>query len=1060
MHRFCRASARAFVAGLGATALLASYGVAAVADDLQVVPGTAGVAGTPTLDLSVGGSAGSVGIELKSKNDGTDPSNGNQCNVDSGHAATFSVNVNGSSFANVTETSLTFTECSSPQLVHVSPVAAGTAVVSFQYLSGGTNSAFDMARATFQVRVSGVSCPGAPAAPTVSLSPSLPASGWYNSTSGAPTASITGAAGTTQQYALDGAAYVTANSVVVSSDGIHSLVARSVIPASGSCAQVVSQTSSATVKVDLTAPTYTVSVPAATGLAGWDTSNVNVTYTCDDSTSGLAASCPETETYADGQSALQATTAIEDNAGNSSANQTRRAIKVDTTKPTVTSNISGPTGLDGWDTSGFSIAYTCGDASAPTASGVVDCPAGESFTEADGPYDPREVVVHDAAGNASSTYTRRAVMVDATKPSIGVVVTPAANGAGWNNTTVTADWTCSDAGGSLLVSCPADESFAIDSITAARTEAVHDGAGNVSEEAIRRLVKVDLSKPQVSLVLRDTDGNEISANGNGWFNQDVVVHFTCSDDAVNGVASGLQASGPYACPADYTISTEGTTAPSAYQVRDNAGNATTGSVPAIKIDKTAPVLSAAVEPTNGNAAGWNNVTVTVDWACTEGGSGLDASTPCPSDETRGDGSDVAARNNLTVMDAAGNMSNAVNVRAIKVDTQDPGITVALTDGTDVIAPNANGWFKQAVTVHFTCAENGTSGLVTDSCPTDYPVSEGDHPGYTAYVADNAGNDGSVSVPEIKVDLTVPTVAVHYYEVGTTTDITPNTNGWFAQNVTVHVACADPVAADVASGVDTTTCPADVTRGEGEFAGSSGTVSDRAGNGTPYSVSALSVDKTRPVVALDCSKLPAVINKGDVVTLPWSASDALSGIDGTSSGSVTLDTSTIGATFSVKVSAGAAKDAAGNTSADSNTCSYAVVYKWTGFFQPIDAAPNNSNGKDSSFIPATATTPGSIYNKVKAGSTVPVKFSLGGDQGMGIIASSYPTSTIVNCTGTAPTDAVEETTPNPSGLKYDAAASQYIYSWKTSSTGWAGTCREFQLKLADGTSHYAFFQFTK
>ncbi|MGI9076212.1 MAG: PxKF domain-containing protein [Gemmatimonadaceae bacterium] len=45
----------------------------------------------------------------------------------------------------------------------------------------------------------------------------------------------------------------------------------------------------------------------------------------------------------------------------------------------------------------------------------------------------------------------------------------------------------------------------------------------------------------------------------------------------------------------------------------------------------------------------------------------------------------------------------------------------------------------------------------------------------------------------------------------------------------------------------------------------------------------------------------------------------------------------------------------------------------------------------------------------------------------------------------------------SGLTYDAASDQYNFVWKTSTT-WAGTCRQFDLRLADGSVHRANFQF--
>ena len=54
---------------------------------------------------------------------------------------------------------------------------------------------------------------------------------------------------------------------------------------------------------------------------------------------------------------------------------------------------------------------------------------------------------------------------------------------------------------------------------------------------------------------------------------------------------------------------------------------------------------------------------------------------------------------------------------------------------------------------------------------------------------------------------------------------------------------------------------------------------------------------------------------------------------------------------------------------------------------------------------------------------------------------------------------EYSTEAVSGLKYDAAADQYVYNWKTT-TKMAGTCQQLILKLKDGTVHRATFTFTK
>ena len=121
------------------------------------------------------------------------------------------------------------------------------------------------------------------------------------------------------------------------------------------------------------------------------------------------------------------------------------------------------------------------------------------------------------------------------------------------------------------------------------------------------------------------------------------------------------------------------------------------------------------------------------------------------------------------------------------------------------------------------------------------------------------------------------------------------------------------------------------------------------------------------------------------------------------------------------------------------------YDFAGFFKPVD-------NKDAS---------GSyVLNKTKAGSAVPVKFSLHGDQGLAIFASGYPKSGTIACDPTAEVNGVEQTvSAGGSSLSYDAPADQYTYVWKTD-PAWAGTCRQLVVKLRDGTIHRASFMFTK
>ncbi len=140
----------------------------------------------------------------------------------------------------------------------------------------------------------------------------------------------------------------------------------------------------------------------------------------------------------------------------------------------------------------------------------------------------------------------------------------------------------------------------------------------------------------------------------------------------------------------------------------------------------------------------------------------------------------------------------------------------------------------------------------------------------------------------------------------------------------------------------------------------------------------------------------------------------------------------------------ATDPAGN---ESEPCSFVVwvQYPWTGFFPPVD-----NPGTEAPLV----------FNRVKAGSAIPVKFSLSGNQGLSVFASGSPTSKIIACDASAEYDDVTLTvTAGGSSLSYDPVADQYVYVWKTSKD-WAGTCRQLVLILADETVHRANFTFTK
>jgi hypothetical protein len=114
-----------------------------------------------------------------------------------------------------------------------------------------------------------------------------------------------------------------------------------------------------------------------------------------------------------------------------------------------------------------------------------------------------------------------------------------------------------------------------------------------------------------------------------------------------------------------------------------------------------------------------------------------------------------------------------------------------------------------------------------------------------------------------------------------------------------------------------------------------------------------------------------------------------------------------------------------------------AYAFQGYYSPI-AAPPTLNG-------------------AKAGSAVTLRFSLGGNQGLGIFGSSYPRSHRISCNAAA-TDLGDDA-PASGSLSYDKKSSRYTYTWKTAKA-WAGNCRQFVAHLIDGSYHRANFRFSK
>jgi hypothetical protein len=225
-----------------------------------------------------------------------------------------------------------------------------------------------------------------------------------------------------------------------------------------------------------------------------------------------------------------------------------------------------------------------------------------------------------------------------------------------------------------------------------------------------------------------------------WTNQNVLVHFTCSD-AGSGIAT---------CPGDQLLSLDGTFTAEG-TATDNAGNSATVSFGPIQIDKSAPTVTVSGTKADGTPytpGTWTNQNVLVDFTCSDARSGI---ATCPSDQVISPDGAFTAEG--TARDNAGN-SATVSFGPIQIDKSAPTVSAAAAT-----ASNGNGWYNSNLTIRFTCTDN-LSGVT--SCPADEILSgEGSTVSSTAQtITDLAGNSSTPSnIVTVQIDKTAPVVTV-------------------------------------------------------------------------------------------------------------------------------------------------------------------------------------------------------------------------------------------------------------------------------------------------------------
>ena len=367
-------------------------------------------------------------------------------------------------------------------------------------------------------------------------------------------------------------------------------------------------------------------------------------------------------------------------------------------------------------------------------------------------------------------------------------------------------------------------------------------------------------------------------------------------------------------------------------------------------------------------------------------------------------------------------------------TDDGGLTASGSETYSIVDPSApvvshvlspaapdglNGWYIGDVSLGWAVDEpESPNSLITTGC-VDQLITE-DQLATTYWCsAISAGGATTGQVVTIKRDSTAPHVE-YTSATGTT-----GANDWYTSAVTATF-----------TGTDATSGPAVATKtatsvGEGSaVAVDSPAFSDDAGNITAIGAASpiFRVDLSDPIATFDGTIQPSYF--GSVPQAPTcTASDAVSGPAGcvVTGYSTTVGTHTLTAT---------ATDLAGRTA--TATQQY-IVLPWTtkGFYQPV-----NMDG---------------VFNTVKSGSTVPVKFELfAGETELTNTDFVALSAKKITCSTSALLDEVEVLASGNTSLRYDSTGGQYVYNWKTPTTG-AGTCYTLTMTADDGSTLSANFK---
>ena len=649
----------------------------------------------------------------------------------------------------------------------------------------------------------------------------------------------------------------------------------------------------------------------------------------------------------------------------------------------------------------------------------------------------------DALGNTDASPATASWTVDTVPPQTSISAGPAAltNQADASFTFASSEpgssFQCSlDGGAFAACSSPQSYNGLADGSHSFAVQAT-DAAGNADPNPASYAWTVDTVAPDTTI----TSGP--AAQGNS---PDASFSFTSSEPG-SSFACSLDGGAFAACssPATYTGLADGSHT-FAVQATDAAGNVdATPAGYAWSIDTVTPATTISSGPANPS----NSSSTSFVFASTKPGSTFQCSldggafAPCSSPQTYSGLADGSHTFTVQATDGHGNLDPNPPSYTWTIDTVAPDTT--LSDQPPALTNSSSASFTFASSEpgsSFQCQLDGGAFAACSSPQSYNGLADGSH-SFAVQAIDAAGNvDATPAGYTWSIDTVAPVVTLSGQPANPTnsssasfgfTSSEPGSTFQCSLDGAAFAACTSPLSLT------------GLAQGSHSFVVKA---TDAAGNTSPGGASySWTVDTTAPDTTITAG--PSNPTGDTTASFSFTSSEANSTFQ------CSLDNAGFAACSSPQAYSGLAvgshtfrvqaTDAAGNTDPSPATAAWTIQsgYNFSGFLLPLVNPPK--------------------VNRVKAGVYVPVRFRLGGYQGMNIFAAGYPQSQPVACAAlpsNADVNVSETTTSGRSLLIYNPLLKNYDYLWKTD-RNWAGTCRQLIVKFNDGSApKVAYFRFVK